>query len=218
MPASRKSDATSHGGKITTGCSNVEIGLAGTTGNPLVASEECQNASNGRTSGSTQQSYQNCGVESSRQIINRANNSNISENNLLNQAMNNGWASRARNIADSGGTNVGTRTSILRANGVQSTTQAASMQNLGIAMSQGKGVICSVMAGTLWAPSAVPPGTGRHAILVTGIKYNDAGEPTHVIINDTGTGNCGQRVPAATFQQAMNEHGGPLNVTDNALW
>jgi len=218
MPASRESDATSHGGKIVIGCSSVEIGLAGTTGNPLDATKACRDASNGRPSGSTQQSYQNCGVESSRQIINRANNSNISERNLLNQSMNNNWANRALTIADSGGTSAASRTAILSSHGVSSTTQAASMQNLGIALSQGRGVICSVMAGTLWAPSALPPGTGRHAILVTGIEYNSAGDPTHVIINDTGTGNCGQRVPAATFTQAMSDHGGPLNITNDSLW
>ena len=95
QPAARKTDSATHPGSQITGpcCGTVEIGLAGTAGNVFVGTQMCQAAASGRGSNTTSQSYNNCGVESSRQIINQANGTNVSENGLLQNAINNGWAS-----------------------------------------------------------------------------------------------------------------------------
>jgi len=228
-PAARKKDTTVHGGVIVTGCPSVLIGLAGTAGNVRVGTDMCHAAAGGRGSGKTRQSYENCGVESSRQIINQATNSNITENQLLQTAINNRWAAPAKPAVPAtpttpavpavgpGGTKPVGRQAILAHFGVASTVQASNVNNLGQALSGGKGVIANVDAGVLWGNRRYLG--GGHAITVTGIEYDDNGNATKVIINDTGTGQCGREVPINTWNSAVNRHRSPrLNVTDNPIF
>lgn len=232
-PAGRMTDSGTHPGSLIAPpcCPTVLIGLAGTSGNPWAGNDECVKARTSRNpppgSPSTNgQSYNNCGVESSRQIINRANNSNVSQETLLSQSINAGNAAGTPGVAPTfanGGTSAAQRVNILGANGVPAGTQAASMQNLETAVASGRGTISSVMAGTLWAGTpagaGTPPGTGPHAILVTGVEYDENGNITNVIINDTGVGTCMQKIPAATFQNALAARGGvPHVVTNNPIW
>lgn len=222
MPAARLTDPATHPGSLIAPpcCPTVLIGLAGTTGNPRVGTLACQAAAGGRASNATQQSYNNCGVESSRQLINQATGANVGENALLTQAINSGNAAGTPGAAlqfANGGTNPATRQALLAANGVPSIVQPTTMENLGLAMSRGQGAIVALDAAPLWGPPQ-PPGS-LHAVTVTGIEYDDAGNPTNVIINDTGTGQCGQRVLAARFNQATAAHpNSRLNVTSNPLW
>jgi hypothetical protein len=234
QPAARMTDQGTHPGSVIAPpcCPTVLIGLAGTSGNPWAGLEECKKARTSRNpppgSPSTNgQSYNNCGVESSRQVINRANNTNVSQENLLTQAINNGNAAGTPGVAPSfpdGGTTAAQRVNILTGNGVPAaTTAGASMQELEVAVASGRGTISSVMAGTLWqgtpAGAGVPPGTGPHAILVTGVEYDENGNIKNVIINDTGAGTCMQSVPAAKFQNALAARGGvPHVVTNNPIW
>lgn len=219
-PAARMSDRTAHGGVITTGEPTVLIGLAGTTGNVLVGTAFCNDAASGRSSGSTQQSYNNCGVESSRQIINHATGSNITEDGLLQSAINQGLASGTpgQPIAfAAGGTNALARQAILANNGVPSAVMATNPGTLGLSLSRGQGIIASLDAAHLWGPPT-PPGS-LHAVSVTGIEYDDAGKRVAVIINDTGSGQCGQRVPADQFDRATAAHpNSQLNVTTNPIF
>lgn len=219
-PAARMTDQTAHGGVIVAGLPTVLIGLSGTAGNVRVGTAMCNAAADGRTSGSTQQSYNNCGVESSRQIINQANRTNITENELLQSAINQSLASGTPGqppVFVDGGTVPSARQSILAANGVASSVQANNARNLGLAMSRGHGAIASLDAAALWG-GTTPPGS-LHAVAVTGIEYDDAGKPVNVIINDTGTGNCGQVVPIATWNAAVGAHpSSALNVTSNPIF
>jgi uncharacterized Zn-binding protein involved in type VI secretion len=219
-PAARLGDQTAHGGVITVGCPTVLIGLAGTAGNVRVGTDMCNTAAGGRGSGTTQQSYNNCGVESSRQVINRANNSNLGEDQLLQTAIDNSWANGTPGSPPSfanGGTNPATRQSILANAGVASTVQSSNATNLGLAMSRGQGVIASLDAAPLWGGAA--PAGSLHAVTVTGVEYDDNGNVTNVIINDTGTGLCGQVVPIATWNSAVGAHPSPaLNVTTNPIF
>lgn len=219
-PAARMSDKTAHGGVIVTGEPTVLIGLAGVAGNVLVGTAFCQAAASGRASGATQQSYNNCGVESSRQIINRATGSNLTEEGLLRSSIDQqlavGGPGQPLAFAD-GGTNALTRQAILANSGVPSTVMATNPENLGLALSRGQGVIASLDASKLWGPPT-PPGS-LHAITVTGIEYDDAGNRVAVMINDTGSGQCGQRVPARQFDEAAAAHThSQLNVTTNPIF
>lgn len=221
-PAARMSDQTAHGGIIAVGMPTVLIGLSGTAGNVRVGTDMCNAAANGRTTGTTQQSYNNCGVESSRQVINQANSSAppLGEDQLLQQAINQGLANGTPGsppVFANGGTFPVSRQNILASNGVASTVQASNAGNLGLAMSRGQGVIASLDAAQLWG-GTTPPGS-LHAITVTGVEYDDAGNVVNVIINDTGTGNCGQVVPVATWNAAVGAHPSPaLNVTNNSIF
>ncbi len=218
-PAARMGDQTAHGGSIVAGLPTVLIGLSGTAGNVRVGTAMCNGAASGRASGTTQQSYNNCGVESSRQVINQANTSAVTENQLLQSAINQGFANGTPGSPPAfanGGTGAAGRQSILAANGVASTVQTSNLGNLGLAMSRGQGVIANLDAAQLWG-GATPPGS-LHAITVTGVEYDDAGNVVNVIINDTGTGNCGQVVPVATWNSAVGAHPAPaLNVTNNPI-
>lgn len=239
QPAARMTDQCTHPGSSISPpcCPTVLIGQAGTSGNPWAGNEQCQAAAAGRNPppGATGpdgnqlppntpgQSYNNCGVESSRQIINQANGLNVTQEGLLNQAMNNGWANQVPgNLWASGGTRPAQRVSILAANGVPATTMAPNIQNIELAVSQGRGVISSVWAARLWpanvaTSSGLVPGsaTGGHAIVVTGVEYDADGNIVNVIVNDTGLGSCSQPIPAAQFQNSLKSD---INVTDNPIW
>lgn len=219
-PAARMTDQTAHGGTIMAGCPTVLIGLSGTAGNVLVGTAMCNAATAGRGSGTTKQSYNNCGVESSRQIINQATGSNLTENELLQHSIDNGLARGTPGTSPSlpdGGTTSAQRKAILAANGVQTTIMPTTPENLALSMSRGQGAIVNLDAAQLWGPPTLPG--SLHAVTVTGVEYDDAGNRTAVIINDTGAGQCGQRVPPDQFDQSVAAHpNSQLNITTNPIW
>jgi uncharacterized Zn-binding protein involved in type VI secretion len=223
MPAARMTDSGTapHAGVIMPPCCpTVLIGLSGTTGNPRIGKLACEAAADGRSSKKTRQSYENCGVESSRQIINQANRTAVDEKSLLQNAINNGWADGTPGMppaAADGGTSAAGRAAILRSAGVNSTVQVNTLENLGLASSRGQGLIANLDPALLWGQGT--PGKG-HAVAVTGVKYDDAGNVTHVVINDTGTGKCGQEVDVATWNKAVagKVGGSSLNVTNTPIW
>jgi uncharacterized Zn-binding protein involved in type VI secretion len=265
MPAARKTDKGTHAGpggpsEITGPCEkSVEIGLSGTTGNPYAGNKQCLNMAAGRNPppGSTApngnplapntpgQSYNNCGVESSRQLISQATGSNISQEGLLNQAISSGVASQpaigstvgtttvtaANQAWFSGGTNTTGLSNLLTSNGVPATPTAVApggapaLGDIEVALSQGRGVIAPVDVQGLpgWGTQ-----TGGHAVVVTGVEYDDNGNITKVIYNDTGIGVCQQSATPAQFQGAMNNLAAQQNangftpmgfaVTNNPVW
>ena len=234
MPAARMTDMTAHGGVITLGCPNVLIGLAGTTGNPYVGKIVCGNMAAGRQPPpNTQdpsgnqippntpgQSYNNCGIESSRQIIN-AKGGNVSQEALMNQAISQGNASQAAiGSAQSGGVVTTAQNQAYYSGGTTSTQQVGILGSQGISasrlppptgagvqisqyelpLSQGRGIIANgdVQGLPGWNQS------GAHAVTVTGLEYDDAGNVTHVIYNDTGLGACKKRVTKKEFENFLS--------------
>ncbi len=237
MPAARVTDQGTHPGSAVflPCCLTVKIGLAGTTGNPQAGLEDCQAAAAGRNpppgtvdpsgnpvpANTTQQSYNNCGVETSRLIANRSTGGNLGQEGLLNWAMQNGHATQVPgNLFASGGTNPQGRMNILAQNRVPAHLEPRSMANLELSVAQGRGNIVTVDSSTLWSNGATAPSTGDHVVNVTGIEYDDDGNITAVIITDTGTGNCQQRVPANVWNQATDPVIGSWQTvtTDNPIW
>jgi hypothetical protein len=190
-----------------------EIQSSTTIGKVDAATKACKDAAQGRKSKSTKQSYQNCGVESSRQIINSDKIGGVSEDQLLQQSLENGNAKKLGTLADSGETSFEQRQNILKVNGVASTLESQSLDGMEKALADGKGVIASVDVAKLWGP----PNTGGHAVVVTGVVKNQEGKITEVVINDTGTGECGKHYPADQFENALRE-GKKMNVTKNPVW
>jgi hypothetical protein len=217
-------------------------GAGASLGNPGVANTACVVAATGRPGNSTQQSDNNCGVESARQIINRATGAGINERALLDQSMNNGDATRkttstgpwwnrttTTNYPASGGTLPDGQVNILQNNGVPAHTEVANMPNIASAVGAGRGVIVQIDAAPVWNASlpvgATPTAAGAwHAVLVTGVQYNSSGNIVSVTINDTGAtppANCQQTVPIAVFQAAMASYGTGSSttvVTDNRVF
>jgi hypothetical protein len=220
---------------ITGGCPTVLVGAAGVVGNVPAGQAACVAAAAGRNPppgaldpngnqlqpGTAGQSYNNCGCETSRQIINQATPANVSQEGLLNQAMAGGQASQVPgNLYASGGTNPQTRQQIMANNGVASHLEDRTMGNLEASVAAGRGNIVVVDSQTLWTNGTTAPSTGDHVVLVTGVEYDDNGKVAAVIINDTGGSTCSQRVPVNVWNQATSPAIGNWqnNVTDNPIW
>lgn len=217
--ASRQWDKTMHPGPgvILTGSGNVEIGGAragATLGEVDNAAAQCRAAAAGRTSGSVSQSYNNCGVESARQLINR-NGNGIGEDTLLNEALASGDAGTEATRFASGGTGPDGRENILDSHGVPSHQVSQGLGNITQNVAEGRGVITSHDAGVLWNDPRYAG--GGHAIVPTGMEYDANGKLTNVIVNDTGQGQCAQRIPADQFEKSLRP-GRNVNVTDNPIW
>lgn len=222
LPAARATDKTMHPppGSIVTGSTNLLIGgptVGVTLGNPAAGNAACAQAATGRTGGSTQQSYQNCGVESVRQIVNEATGANVGEDALMDHAMDNDMATRRDTRDDSGGTSPARRTRLLNDQGVPTSSQSQTLDNVIQGVAEGRGVITSHDVSVLWGPG----NTGGHAIVVTGVRYGADGRPEAIITNDTGRlaadGNCGVEYAPDTFENSFRP-GRDVNVTDNPIW
>jgi uncharacterized Zn-binding protein involved in type VI secretion len=260
MPAARITDSGTHPGSVIMppGCVTVLIGLAGVTGNPRLGNQACQNMAAGRSpapgstgpsgnplaSNTPGQSYNNCGIESSRQIVQAANGTNPGQEAMMSNAITNGntippaigstvggtVVTPQNQAFFSGGTTSGQQASILTNNGVPSSRIApasggAQLSQFELPLSQGRGLIANGDVSGLpgWGSQ-----TGAHAVMVTGYEYDDSGNITHVIYNDTGIGACNQRATAAQFQNFLTT--GANNavangfapsgaaVTNNPIW
>ncbi len=257
MPAARLMDQGTHPGSMITGpcCPTVLIGLSGTAGNVLAGTTICQNMAAGRapaagatdssgnplTANTAGQSYNNCGIETSRQMINLTG-GNQTQEGLMNQAIAGGNATQpaigsvqaggggavtpgspgttvtaANQAFFSGGTTSQQQAAILNANGVPATRQApnaggAQLSQFELPASQGRGIQAN---GDVSGLPGWGTQTGAHSVLVTGLEYDDAGNITHVHYNDTGIGACGQRATAAQFQSFLSI--GAANATANGF-
>ena len=226
-PPARITDGVSCGGRISTGFSRVRIGRATSrvVGNVEAGMKMCQAAKKGRKSGKTSQSYNNCGVESVRQLINQATGSNLTETQLLQHALDtpfgNGYEAGRGIPPDTakgdppvpfgtaprpqdGGTNPYTRQAILNDYGVPSTVEDNNLDNISTALSNGQGVTADVDAGILWG-NTTKPRAFNHEVTVTGVEYDANGQISNVIINDTGTGQCSQHVPIDLWNKATKD-------------
>ena len=161
----------------------------------------CKKAAAGRKSGKTEQSYNmNCGVEAARQITIQATGKQITEDQLLDRAMDKSWAQRARTREASGGTSFRGRQQILSDQGVDSTLEHQTMKNILQAVAEGKGVMTSHQCGRLWGKKH----SGSHVLLVTGIQYDANGKPWAIVTNDTGEAkSCGRRYTFSTFEKSL---------------
>lgn len=219
LPAARLTSKTMHPppGFVVGASRNVLVGGpdAGVTlGNPAAGQVECLKAAAGRASGSTKQSYGNCAIESSRQIINRTTGANVDEQTLLDSAINSHNADDSTVPSEKGGQSSAQTANVLNANGVPTSTQAQNMDNIQQAVAEGRGVISGHDVAVLWGPDH----TGGHAILVTGIEYGPDGRPRTVHVNDTGKNppNCDFSYDVATYQNSLDNDS--LVVTNNPIW
>src|SRR5262249_60157108 len=101
---------------------------------------------------------------------------------------------------------------------------AGSPEELAPFLAEGRGGLVDVWASDLWSENAakaaklVPmSGTGGHTVVLTGIGYDENGKPLNAIVNDTGQGTCGEKVPIARLQGALMANNGQI-VTKKPLW
>jgi hypothetical protein len=177
------------------------------------------------------QSYSNCDIESARQIINQVTGKNLTEDGLLQQALDSNLATRANPnvpvgtppVVGDGGTNYTGIRALLGNYQVSSTVEANTLNNISTALASGKGVIATVDSDVLWGIDNASKNAVGHAVVVTGIEYDNNGNVTNVIINDSGGGDCSRRVPVDTWNKAVRaynttDHPSLLNVTNKSIF
>ena len=202
--AVRVLEPTSHGGQVTVGFPTVIVGDI--------------NAAAAASIFPGQQNFGNCGVQSSEQIIHQASGTAINENTILQVAINNGWAGNSANPLSRGGTSAAGRQQILANYGVSSRVVNTSPQAISTALVNRQGIIVNADAGVLWNNPAFIG--GGHAVTITDGDWDANGNLTHVYVNDTGTGQQGQRMPVNNLMNAANARtgGSQLNVTNGPVW
>lgn len=167
-----------------------------------------------------QQSYNNCGVQSARQVVEQAKGKvNKTESQFLNDAISScGVYSDSSNPSLSGTTSPLSRQCVMQQYGVSSTIEHANIANVDAALREGKGVIISADSAKLWSLQGLPAGDGGgHAVLLTNAIYDSTGKMTGVDVNDTGVG---MRYAMSTddLETAMKSGSGWMNVTTNPIW
>jgi uncharacterized Zn-binding protein involved in type VI secretion len=203
------------------------VGIQGTSTDVLLSTETmailgdfpaskaaCLAAASGRDSGSTKQSYQNCGLESVRQLVNQSRRPPVDEDRVYAYAVGHGYAEKDTTRKESGGTSPETREAVLEHFGVASDQEDQTPEKIQRALSEGKGVITSHNAAVLWDNPKVD---GAHAVVVTGVKYDEHGKVAAYRINDTGSGECGVLVPAERFEASLRPQR-KMNVTRERVW
>ncbi len=208
LPAARMGDNTMHGGVIIAGMATVLIGDAsagGTLGNPVAAASVFPG----------QQNYGNCGIQSAQQLVRQSTGDNVTEDAMLNRALTQGWAEQGADAVDTGGTSPAGRQQILADRGVASKLQDQTIANIEQAVAEGRGVVTSHDAGTLWNDPRYAG--GGHAIVTTGMKYDADGKLEAVIVNDTGLGQSQMEIPAQQYINSLRPNR-DINVTDNPIW
>ncbi|MBP8307040.1 MAG: PAAR domain-containing protein [Burkholderiaceae bacterium] len=155
-----------------------------------------------------QQSYQNCAVQSSQQIINQATGNNYNEAQM--EGIANGPPPSGYNR--NSGTPIGGEETILENGGVPAHMEPGTTANVDQALANNQGVISGHDAGRLWND---PNQSGGHAVHTTGAIQDGNGKTLAYTINDTGTDQPGRVVPADDYANSMD--GGPIAVTDNPI-
>lgn len=197
LEAARVGDITAHGGVIVVGCPTVMIGGPTMVGSPIRAAQFFP----GR-----QANKDTCALMSTQGIVQQATGINYSESQM--QII--GVASGAYTICN-GTTN---ESAVMTAAGIPATEHYnPSLNDIANALGQGRAVIVGLDARPVWGAGG--PNPIGHAIRVTGVEKDAAGNITAFYINDTGTGNSNQRVPAATMQNALNGFGGGRMATSD---
>ncbi len=221
-PAARATDRTMHGGVVAVGSSNVFIGgprVGATLGAPGTAEDCCTALNQSRVRGDAHQSYNNCGVESVRLLLRGKYGQVESEQQLLDEAISeddaSGWLA---DLLDEkpGATTAGDQVAILDRHGVPATRIDNSPNAIAQAVAEGKGVSSGHDAGVLW-DNPKYNGTG-HAIVVTGVEYDENGKPAAFITADSGIGSCRRSVPADRFSESLLRWGQKAVATREPLW
>ncbi len=133
-------------------------------------------------------------------------------------AMSNGDYANNKDRYWAGGTLPDQQRSTLKRHGIETTevsqdpSTAQNMTDLEDAVGKGKGVIIGVKAGQLWGDNT----QGGHAVLLTGVEYDENGQVVGYVTNDTAKG-CGRRVPKDQLRGALRPE---LNatVTRDPVW
>jgi Peptidase_C39 like family len=92
---------------------------------------------------------------------------------------------------------------------------SGSLEDLASRLEQGRGVILALDCGVLWDNADFYDGRANHAVTAIGVaRHPETREIQGFYVNDSGTGQPGRFVDAATMNEAWREMGGTHVVTD----
>jgi uncharacterized Zn-binding protein involved in type VI secretion len=224
VPMARVGDRTLHGGQVTTGSGNVNIGgpdSGSSLGVPGRGNRACLALAAGRTSGGLQQTYGNCGLESIRLLMLKKYGRAPTEDEFLEQAIKDKKARPSPNPDHRGGTTPSDEQSILDQQGMKSQLVEQTPATIAQAVAERRGVIISVDGGILWEdPTQFG---GAHAVNVIGVRYDEQGRIAAFKISDTGAlqgehpDMCCEEIPVDKFAKSLLPRG-KMVVTDDHIW
>lgn len=155
------------------------------------------------------QEYDDTCAIKSQQLILESNGIDISEKELRNEAMQNGW------YAPGYGTPMEDTGKLLETHGMEvHRYQNASVADLANEFAQGHQVIVGVDCGELW--NAGPDETfedfisgeqADHALIVSGIVVDPFTAEQNILLTDPGTGDVCKEYPVEQFEDAWNDSG-----------
>ncbi|MDF1871399.1 PAAR domain-containing protein [Vannielia sp.] len=157
-----------------------------------------------------QQSYENCAVQSSQQIIHQATGVDNNESTMEGIAGGpppSGYSRR-------GGTPIGGEEVILENGGVPAHMAPGNTNSVDDALRNNQGVVSGHDAGRLWNDPAY--NGGGHAVHTTGGIVDQNGDTIGYTINDTGNNEQGRVLAADDYADSMD--GGDIAITDNPIW
>jgi len=147
-------------------------------------------------------------LEACRILINRIRGTHITEDDLLDHALDHGETTGGKRPTEryrSGGTTPEQRIRLLADYGVQAASVGTDAGAVLRAIGRGQGLITSHDPGILW--DNVEFLGGAHAVITAGMAYGPDGTIESVTVLDTGTGNCSEVIPIARYLKSLL--GGP---------
>lgn len=158
-----------------------------------------------------------CGLCSCELII-RQFGIEVTEADVVAYAIAHGLCNIESDPAMRGGTTVAEQARILADFGVPAHYETGrSLEDLADSVQQGRGMLLAVDCGVLWDDATYYDGRANHAVTAIGVARDpQTGQIQGFYLNDTGTGEPGRFVDAATMAEAWVEMGGTCVVTDRA--
>lgn len=139
----------------------------------------------------------------------------VTETDVVAHAIEQGLCSLEGGREMRGGTTVEDQVRILSDFGIPAHYETGgTLDDLAAALEQGRGVIIGLDAGVLWDDATFYEGRANHAVTPIGVaRHPGTGEIQGFYVNDTGSGQSGRFVDAATIDEAWVQMGGTCVLT-----
>lgn len=169
------------------------------------------------TADDIQQKYPDTCAIKSQQIILESNDVNVTEDELVSESIENGWFTPGE-----GGTSPADVGNLLENHGMTvNRFTNASIDDIAVALAQGRHVIVGVDAGELWNSGTwetfedfLHSNGADHALIVSGIQLNPLTAEREVVLTDPGTGEVARTYTLDQFLDAWSDSDNFVVIAD----